>query len=218
MVGVRVLIDARRQSRRVGARIPLEARVIDLPLVQPCAGEPVVPQLRDRHVLLEVHRFRERAHRPGAVVAAEVPDVGFVTRADAQLRRRMRVHRVVQLAEEHRLAERRCKVAVVLREVDGVQRGECAGRWQAARCVEENKIRAVLIVPLVRSEEEQPVPLDRATDAQRRERPRVIGLCEADRRALEGVQRDQALVLVTEQYVAGPIVRARPGRRGDDRA
>src|SRR5258708_35521949 len=102
----RVVVQSGRGPGRVGGRIPLRAIVDHRGLVEPGSGEVVVLERPGGEVLTEVDGFLE------GVRAAKVADVGLVTIAEAQLRRRVRAYVVGQLAAEQRLPERRRETAV----------------------------------------------------------------------------------------------------------
>src|SRR5690606_20058378 len=137
--------------------------------------------------------------------------------AEAELGGRRRAHGVAELAEEERLPERRGELAVVLREVHRVERRE-AGRWRKG-----HPVVPVLVVPLVRAEEVQPVPDDGAADAGAAQVAFVGRLLEPGGigrlvRQLEGVERHRASALEGEERVPLPGIAARLGRGRDQRA
>ena len=133
---------------------------------------------------------------------------------EAELSGRLLVDGVGELAEQERLAERRRKVAVVLREVHGIDSCESGGRRDV------HTVRPVLIVPLVRPEEEESVAHDGATRAESRDVAGEVRLLKRWVPALpielEGVERNEILVLVTEEHVARPVVATRTRRRSND--
>src|SRR6202022_569054 len=86
------VIDA-LNARLIRARIPAEVGIISLRFVEEWSHEIIVLELRDRHSLVIVDRFRIR------LISAEVANVCFTTIAEAQLSRRSVVDRVVNLPE-----------------------------------------------------------------------------------------------------------------------
>ena len=105
-----------------------------------------------------------------------------------------------------------------LRQVDAIERGEPA--WQRS---DAHLVGAVLVIAFIRSKEEQAIADQRPTDAQPAEIPRVIGFLECRGVGvlvfdLEGVQREEAFVLVADEGVPGPGIPTASRRSRDDRA
>ena len=159
---------AQWQSRIVGGRISAEAREVGLCLVQHCSADVAVLQLRDCDILPEVGRLLENLR------VTEVADVCFVSIAKAELRRGILGEGVVHLSEPQLLAEWRSKASVVLRDVDGVERGK-SRRW----CRDAHAIRAILNVALIRSKDVHLVLDNRPAEAERAKCALVIGLHES---------------------------------------
>ncbi len=205
---------------RVRRRVPTEPLVRDHRLVEPGAGEDVVLQDPKGGGVPIVDRRLEGSGD------AEIAYVCFVPQVQAELRGRVLAHGIVQLAEQQRLPEGGYKAPGVLRERDRIEGREARGLRDGDLVV------AVLIVPLVGAEEEQPVLDQRAADTEAEQRPRVIGLLEGRGDALnpgdtvrrvfgdelERVQGQQILVLVAEEHIPRPDTSTRSRTRRDDGA
>src|SRR6266702_515767 len=136
----------------------------------------------------------------------------------------MGISGVRELAEQQVFTERGLEVAVVLRQV---RRVECG---IARRGLNRDTTGAILGIALVRSEDEQAVPNERASATQRREHSRIVRDSERGWRARrpgnaigtvfvfqrERVQREEPLVLITKQGTARPQVGAGARSRGND--
>ena len=136
--------------------------------------------------------------------------------AHAQLGRGMTALVIRELSEQQRFPERRRDVAVEVFRPDRVQRIERAGGGRR----DVHDVRAVLIIPLVRPEEEQFVSNQRSSHAPTEQVAGVVRLldvrvlrhfCDRDR-----VERHEVFVLIRDEGVTGPDASARLRRGRDD--
>src|SRR2546422_160718 len=187
------------------APIVLEA---DGRFVEPApAGVPMLSDPRIDVVSDVVRRLEARN-------ATEVPYVRFVPKVHAQLQRLGRRRHVGQLPKRERRAEGRDELPVVLRQIHSIEGRVAPGRRRGVG-VERDRVRAVLIVALIGSEEEQPVLHDRPSDAQA---CLITGILRLGRVERQGVGGDQAFPLPVEERRSLPPVAARLGSRSDERA
>ena len=132
---------------------------------------------------------------------AKIPDVRLVPIVEAELCGRAAVDIVGELAEEQGLSEGRREIAVVVPKPDRIEGGERSGRGEGIPGVDSHEGVTILVVALVRPEEEQAVLDQRAADAHVREVSRVVrfakGLGLADR-----ILRHEVFILVAEGHVA----------------
>src|SRR2546430_4647703 len=192
--------------------IALEIGVGHARFVEPRAGEVIVLEDAGEHVVPIVNRGLE------GNPAAEIADIGFVPVAHAQLGRGMTALVIRELSEQQRFPERRRDVAVEVFQPDRVQRIERAGGGRR----DVHDVRAVLIIPLVRPEEEQLVSNQRSSHAPTEQVAGVVRLldvrvlrhfCDRDR-----VERHEVFVLIRDEGVTGPdaSARLRRGRRSEE--
>ena len=187
------------------------------------ADEVVVLELRDRHVLVVVHRRLVRAcvrSKSRTSVSCRLLMLSSADRAVVD-----RVAQLARTADPRGTASRRCRCTVA--------GSPCrAPRNPVGAPLKSTRLERFCMLPSYDAEDVQLVLDDRAADAQRRERAVVRRLGERRRlarrasdavgdvlvAALEAVELHEALVLIAHERAAGPFVRARLRRRGDHRA
>src|SRR5437667_12471219 len=110
-------------------------------------------------------------------LGAELPDIGLVAARDAQLEGLGRRQYVRELAEQQGRSEGRHELPFVLRQIQTIERRESYW-WRVRGWGEEHRVCPVLVIALVRPEQEQAVSNERPSEGGAHLIAGILRLCE----------------------------------------